>query len=370
MVQRMLPILFLLAALSPAQVVPPVFVNPEFQRYLELTSAQVEEIQRNNAQYRLTQVATYGRINGLNDEIRLETRKNEPDANALGARYAEIETLCRQAETPLREMQQRQARVLNEDQRARLATLEQSQRLQGVSIAAEGLMLIPPRTFLPSDFPMVFNGTPTRAIYTASPFFVTVGGPDVTPDLVAYLGLSAPQLGGLRRAIARYQEFYTVRFGRINEVGREIQVELAGVAPNAAAVGARYWEMEAQRRQIAAREAETRSELQALLTPEQHTRLAALVQPGLIGLLLAEAQSLRLILTDFAARPASRGSAATLVFGGGSVTNGQLSMDVTQSIYRTCLGGPEYEYRVLIFNPGPLVQPGAPAQGSNRPRTE
>lgn len=125
------------------------------------------------------------------------------------------------------------------------------------------------------------------------------------------------------------------------------------------------------RRQIAARETETRAELQTLLTPEQRTRLASLVQPGLIGLLLAEAQSLRLILPDLAARPASRGSSATLVFGGVAVTSGVASFaDNTQSIYRTCLAAPEYEFRVPALTPGPLGPSAAPALGNNSPRTE
>jgi len=351
MLSRMLPLFLLLAAQAPAQNAFPISINPEFQRDLALANPQVEELQRNAAQYRDAQRSTFERINVLNDEIRVETQKPAPDTAALGARYAEIETVCRQSEPPLRELQQRQLSVLNDEQRARLTTLQQAQSLQAASIAAEGLMLIPPRTFIPSGLPTVFNGTPTRAIYTASPFFITLGGPDVTPDLVAYLSLTETQLIGLRQAIRDYQEFFTVRFARINEVSRETQAELAGAAPNAAGVGARYGEIEAQR-----------------------TRLAALIQPGLIGLSLAEALSLRLILPQAAARPASRPSSVTVQFGFGSGSFGSISgsFSAAQSIYRTCLAGPEYEYRVPAFTPGPLGQPteAVPAPGSSRRRTE
>lgn len=180
MLQRMLLLTF--ASLTQALS---YFHQPRVSTLPLAHNAQVEELQHNNQQYRAAQGGTFERVNGLNDEIRLETQKSAPDDSALGAHYTEIETLCRQAESPLRDMQQRQVRVLNEDQRARLATLQQAQLAQAVSIAAEGRMLIPPRVLLPAGFPTVFNGTPTRAIYTASPFFATVGGPEVTPDLVA-----------------------------------------------------------------------------------------------------------------------------------------------------------------------------------------
>ncbi|MCC6539745.1 MAG: hypothetical protein IT162_19510 [Bryobacterales bacterium] len=380
MLQRMLPLLLTFASLSPAQLAFPIFISPNLQSHLALTNAQAEDLQRNLSDYRAAQNATFERINGLNDDIRVETQKPAPDANALGARYAEIETMCRQAETPLRELQQRQVRVLNDEQRARLATLAQAQALQSVSLAAEGLLLIPPRTFQPPDFPTVFNGTPTRAIVTASPFFVLIGGVDIPPDLVAYLTLTEAQLAGLRQAIRAYQNVYDGRIGRIKEVAREIQTELAGAAPNAAALGESYREIEAQRRQIATRETETRAGMQALLTAAQRTRLAALIQPGLYSLLLIEAQSLRLILPDAAARPASRPSlATTVVMGSGfsGISSGLMdgTLSPADSIYRACLAGPEYEFRVPAVTPGPLLDAprpsaAAPAPGSSSPRTE
>ena len=359
-------ILLLFPVVALAQVGFPIFFNPVLGAYLKLSDAQVQEIARNNAQYAFSQTATFERINALNGEIGLETQKSAPDTAALGGRYREIEVLCRQNETPLRNLHQQQMRVLNDEQRVLLRGLQDYQRNRLLAFSAEALFLIPPRTLTQANFPVVFNGTPYRGL-SISPFFSAASLIEVNSDLTVYLGLSAVQLDRIRQSLRAYQEFFAARDGRMTEVSREIQVELARDDPSAAEVGVRYWEIEAHRRQIAERESELRRELAANLTAPQTTKLQSLVQPDSFEILSAWAMSLNLILPESLGRPATRASGVNVTVSNttglrfvSSFFFGDPSTYAVASIYRTCHAGPEYEYRIgLGIFPGGLNDPAA-----------
>ena len=326
------------------------FIPPDFIAYLRLTEAQIQTIQRNNVSYRQSQSANIQRVNDVNREIGEETQKTAPDAAALGVRYQEIEFLCRQRETPLDDAYQQNIRVLTAEQRQLLQRLRDFSLQYRLVLAADILFLTDTSVIRPIGFPTVFNGTPYRGIgLTAVVSPVPITGVDVSSDLVAYLQLSVAQLEQLRTNLRSYQEFLTARVARLNQINQEIQSELAQENPQPIALGERYWEIEAQRRQIAAREAEVRQNNLAVLTAEQNRRLQDLpVRPDQM-LLYQYAERLNLI-QPLRGRPASRASGVnTIVFSpGGASSGGTLgaNLNAANSIYRTCLAGPEYEVRI------------------------
>jgi hypothetical protein len=252
---------------------------------------------------------------------------------------------------------------LTAEQRQLLQRLRDFSLQYRLVLAADILFLTDTSVIRPIGFPTVFNGTPYRGIgLTAVVSPVPIAGVDVSSDLVAYLQLSVTQLEQLRTNLRAYQEFLTARIARLNQINQEIQSELAQENPQPIALGERYWEIEAQRRQIAAREAEVRQNNLAVLTAEQNRRLQDLpVRPDQT-LLYQYAERLNLI-QPLRGRPASRASGVnTIVFSpGGTSSGGTLgaNLNAANSIYRTCLAGPEYEVR---------IGPGAFSVSEEKPR--
>ena len=84
----------------------------QLRDYLKLTQAQVDQLQRNTEENRRNQSPAAPRLNIVNQEIALETRKPSPSGLELGLRYQELETICREAEAPRLAAHQRQMQLL------------------------------------------------------------------------------------------------------------------------------------------------------------------------------------------------------------------------------------------------------------------
>lgn len=314
---RALVCLFLLSAVVYAQGVIPINrLRPSLQRYLRLTEAQMQEMRRNVAQHSSLQSAALERILAVNLEIGVETRKPNPDPEALGMRYQEIDALCRQAEIPLHSLQEVQLRVLNDGQRRLLGPLREARRLEVLARFARAAFLIPsPPEVVASR---VFGGTPYLG---ASPTSSTLSA-----DLVAYLGLSSSQLDRIRLELDAYEQFFTTHALRMREVATELEVEFSRDSADSLAVGARYWEIEALRRQIAERESALSRDLALLLTTEQQARLLPLRDTFDLGLLRSDAAALGLIVPE--------GPPTGLSVNGGFTV--QEGVTAANTVYRTC----------------------------------
>lgn len=319
-------VLFLMPLSVLAQ--PAEFIPPELRTYLNLTEDQALEIQRNNAAFRESLSASVQRVNDLNREVGEETQRPMPDPGSLGLRYQEIELLCRQREAPAAEVHRQNLRVLSDEQRALLRRLEEATSQFRLAAAASGLLLVS-STF---NLPILGLGLDAAPLLSA----------DVSPDLAAYLQLTPAQVEQLRNNLRAHQNFLSSRLARMGEVSQELQVELARESVQALAVGDRYSEIEAHRRQIAARASELRRQNLAILTAEQNRRLQDLsVRPD-STFLSFYAEQLNL-LTPVQARPASRpGSSlrSRLLPFGIPFIDALPGDTAATSIYRSCQAGP------------------------------
>src|SRR5258707_15832340 len=86
-----LPLLF--SALSISAEAQPAL--PQLKAYLALTDAQISQIGQNLTQYSQLVNQRQQRMFQVQGEIQQETAKSPLDPMALGMRYAEIETICR-----------------------------------------------------------------------------------------------------------------------------------------------------------------------------------------------------------------------------------------------------------------------------------
>lgn len=316
-----------------AQVVIPARSDRELRDVPRLTDAQYGTIFQNTSQHRFAQTSTLTRVNTLNREIETETRREQPDTGALGASYQEIESQCRRYAESLRDLNQVQLRVLNEEQRTALRNLTEHGRRSRLAPLAEAVFLIPRREGI-----------------VASRWFDLTLVSDVPPDLAVYLGLSSAQLEAIRGALRGYRDFVASRRARVAEVNQEIEAEMARPAPSSSELGTRYWEIEAHRRQIEEREASLLRTTPELLNAEQRARLSSLVQP--VERLEAISQTEGHALIFAASSPASQaGSPGFNVSPIGRVPVSGLEQFTPQaSPGRSCIGARS----AFFFEPVPL----------------
>ena len=204
----------------------------------------------------------------------------------LGFEYQQIELLCRQRETPASGVYQQNLRVLTDTQRELLRRLENASSLDRVASAADA-------AFLTESSALAIPGRISGRL--PIPEVATLVPTDIGPDLVAYLDLTLTQLEQLRSNLRAYWEFQAGRRARMNEVNQELQAEFAEQLPQAYALGERYSEIEAHRRQIAAREATLRRTNRALLTSDQIRRLQDLRSAGVFLTLSVSAEQMNLL---------------------------------------------------------------------------
>jgi hypothetical protein len=294
-------------------------------RYLQLSEQQALEIGANAERFAAEQKSFYDRVNALNRELESETRRATPDTGALGTRYREIETLCREAEAPRRGLYERQMALLSEGQRERVRAIEGSLRLAVLAWEAEAFHLLAPA-----------EGLGRNVLFSR--------GIGAVGD---HLELSEAQRRQVEEKTAAHREFLREREARMAAVREEIEAEFGRTAPGAAELGERYWELEAHRRQMAARAAELRREIDALLTAAQRGQVAELARAR-------EAYALQGLAAQWGLRnvgdvpmPASRPPLSFLSvpilrdpFPGGIIGSfGAVDVD---SVARNCLYGPEY----------------------------
>jgi hypothetical protein len=101
-------------------------------------------------------------------------------------------------------------------------------------------------------------------------------GPGPSLALRQYLDLTNAQVASIVRLNAEAQRFQVEKFRRQAQVNMEISQEMRRETLDPMAIGLRFVELEAIRREIAAEQARAAREVQALLTPAQRTRIQAL----------------------------------------------------------------------------------------------
>jgi hypothetical protein len=308
-------------------------IDSELRRYLNLTTAQLEQLQRNMQEFRQSQSPTATRLSTVNQEIAAETRKPTPNPLELGLRYQEIETICREQDGPRMAAHQKQRQVLTEEQRALLLALSENQRLAPFASMAIGLFFVSP-------------GVPLRVPFGLE--IPSISGFSAIPaELAIHLNLTPAQLGRMQNSLLANQRFVAARNSRSNELTAEIDTEFRRDVPSPRELGDRYAELESIRRQIADRETSLRGELVDMLTPQQRGLVDALEKSRSLINVTSSAEQYQLL-------PPLPGRSV------GSAFRSLILFAPEFAMQRQCEGGPD------IFNVFNFVDPASGQQGSMR----
>ena len=125
------------------------------------------------------------------------------------------------------------------------------------------------------------------------------------PDLVQYFDLKQDQIDTINRLNATQLRFEFDKNQRMAQVNEEIADWTSRSPLDPGQLGIRYAELEAIRRDIADQRKRTEEQVQAVLTPTQKTKAAALVEARKLAVLASQAECQRLI-------PAPAGTVASL----------------------------------------------------------
>ncbi len=142
--------LLLLTCISgQGQIVVVPGPNPQspFQQvkaYLGLTDAQLTQIVTNLNEYGRLVSQRQQRMFQVQTEIYQETAKSPLDPAALGIRYAEIETICRNVKDEAAAVQTRNLTLLTDAQKVRLKALDDALKLLPVINEAQNAGILAP----------------------------------------------------------------------------------------------------------------------------------------------------------------------------------------------------------------------------------
>jgi hypothetical protein len=149
-----IPSLLLLIVASAWAQPNPWFYQPlaQVKDFLQLSDSQLQTILTNNDAYNLFANTKQTRISQLQTEIATETAKDSLDPVALGVRYAEIETICREMKDQAVTDQKRNTDILSDPQKAKLQVLQDAMKLVPVISDAQYGNLIGAFTYAPPFF--------------------------------------------------------------------------------------------------------------------------------------------------------------------------------------------------------------------------
>ena len=148
---------------SQAQIgIPGPYPQPPFQQvraYLGLTDAQVSQIVLNLNDYGRLVAQRQQRMFQVQSEIQVETARSPLDPAALGIRYAEIESICRNVRDESIAAQDRNLGVLTDAQKAKLKALDDAYKLLPTINEAQNAGLLAPPGPYAAFGPHWFNTT-------------------------------------------------------------------------------------------------------------------------------------------------------------------------------------------------------------------
>jgi hypothetical protein len=161
-----LPATLLLIAASTWAQSNPWFYQPlaQVKDFLQLSDAQLQTILTNNGDYNQFAMTKQTRISQLQSEIAAETAKDTLDPMALGVRYVEIETTCREMKDQAVAYQQKNTGVLTDPQKAKLQVLQDAVKLAPVISDAQSGNLIGASTYAPLFFTSTSVGTTSGSV--------------------------------------------------------------------------------------------------------------------------------------------------------------------------------------------------------------
>ncbi|MCZ2078564.1 MAG: hypothetical protein LC130_26660 [Bryobacterales bacterium] len=117
-------------------------VYSQLQQYLQLTDSQLTAILEANRQYSEWAFEKQRRIADVQREIAEETAKSPLDPMALGVRYAEVETICREVKDRGTELEKANVNLLTDAQKTKLKTLDDALKLFPAITQAQSARLL------------------------------------------------------------------------------------------------------------------------------------------------------------------------------------------------------------------------------------
>jgi len=135
-------LLFCLGLTAAAQQNPPIMPPirqpwPQLIRYLELTPEQQAGLLRLQTEWQRYLIEKQRRVGEVESELAKETTARVPDPLSLGLRYAELESICREARERDTQSMQSARKLLIAQQTAKLQTLEAAYALLPVIAEAD-----------------------------------------------------------------------------------------------------------------------------------------------------------------------------------------------------------------------------------------
>ena len=142
--------LIVFAASAQAQLTQPFY--EQLKDFLQLSDSQLQTILGHNDEYNRYADRQRRRMDQVHTELAAETAKETLDPMALGVRYAEIESICRDLKNQAVTSQQKNTSVLSNPQKAKLQVLQDAMKLapvisQGLSANLFGTFTYPPSFF-------------------------------------------------------------------------------------------------------------------------------------------------------------------------------------------------------------------------------
>lgn len=130
----------------PGNIIPAgrIAPLPQIGTYLALTDDQVTRLIQNLTDYSQLVSQRQQRMFQVQSEIRDETAKSPLDPAALGIRYAEIETICRNVRDEGAAAQTRNLTLLTDAQKVKLKALDDAYKLLPVINEAQNAGLLSP----------------------------------------------------------------------------------------------------------------------------------------------------------------------------------------------------------------------------------
>ena len=217
-----------LSATSASAQPNPWFYQPlgQVQQFLQLTDSQLQTILTNNDAYNQFAMTKQTRISQVQSEIATETAKENLDPMALGVRYAEIETICREMKDQAVTYQTKNTAILTDPQKAKLQVLQDAVKLAPVISDAQSGNLIGPSTYAPLFFTSTSGGTTSGSVIGG--VIGPVSGcysPSITGVLRTGDFTSAPANGNVipanRVSVPMNRWFNTNGFNRIQGIAAE-----------------------------------------------------------------------------------------------------------------------------------------------------
>ncbi len=254
------------------------FALGHFQPVFELSDTQRAAVMQLNQKYNGAWFAQQDRLSTLDREVRQLMSQAAPDPREIGVRAVEIESIRRDRVAKQTALQKQIAELLTPAQMATLQGLVSAAILRPLANDAACANLVAQRQF------QWFN---TTALYTAFPgniipasrFIPSLIPPAPTASFCGsetfpisvreYLSLTDAQISRLFAASAEYNDFYTRKQNRLNDLNLEIAdlTAMPGVDP--VVLGLRYLEVAQIGQQIQEKSAQLRNASRSQLTLTQ-----------------------------------------------------------------------------------------------------